>query len=108
MRMLKAPRCRAVMAAGPRRAGSSPIASGGCEDVILFPVLFTQWEAKQQAADDAWRAVWCKAERINGRHRSGPTTEDIRKALVLRWQAIELLKALQAHLHARRARVSTI
>jgi hypothetical protein len=71
-------------------------------------VLFAEWEATQHAADDAWRAVWRKTERPHGRHARGPANEDIRKALVLRWQATELLKALQDELRAQRRRVSTI
>jgi hypothetical protein len=70
--------------------------------------LLAEWEAAQQEADDAWRAVWRKAERAQGRHDRGPTTEDIRNALVLRWKALELLKALQEDLRARRRQVSTI
>jgi hypothetical protein len=108
MHRSKRSRRRLVKPGKPRRAAQSRVSGCGSESVNLFPVLFAEWEATQRAADDAWRAVWRKSERARGHNQRGATNDDVRNALVLRWHAIELLKALQDHLRGRRSQVSTI
>jgi hypothetical protein len=77
-------------------------------NATLFCLLFEEWDAAQQRAENAWAGVWDSVRAWEAHGGARPSEQQIASAVRMDEEAREWLATLRRELHLERKRIAIL